>query len=72
MPWLSCFQYCNPCKTGASSVSRGEDIEPGKNVSSRQPAYAPINIINMPTGIPAGTPQTDQALQQQAALLMKR
>ena len=88
MPWLSCFQYCNPCKTVASSVSRGEDIELGVNVSSRQPANAPINIINMPTGIPTGAPQTGQsfrpcqanraemtdqeALQQQAALLMKR
>jgi hypothetical protein len=26
----------------------------------------------MPTGIPTGAPQTNQALQQQAALLMKR
>nr|CAH0101626.1 unnamed protein product [Daphnia galeata] len=79
------FRFC-----GLSSifVSRGEDIELGVNVSSRQPANAPINIINMPTGIPTGAPQTGQsfrpcqanraemtdqeALQQQAALLMKR
>nr|CAH0112001.1 unnamed protein product [Daphnia galeata] len=87
MPWLSCFQYFYPCKTVAFSVSRGEDIELGVNVSSRQPANAPINIINMTTGIPTGAPQTDQSLrpclvrtgvtdqetlQQQGALLMKR
>jgi hypothetical protein len=73
--------------TVTSSVSRGEEIELKVNVSSRQKANAPINIINMTTGIPTGVPQTDQSLrpclakrtgmtdqgafQQQAALLMK-
>ena len=61
MPWLSCFQYWNPCKTVASNVSRGEDIELGVNVSSRQAANAPINIISRPTSIPTGAPQTDRS-----------
>ena len=61
MPWLSCFQYCNLCKNATLSVSRGEDIKLGVNVSSRQPANAPINIINMPTGIPTGAWQTGQS-----------